>query len=631
MTEPGPPIEDSLPREILQRVFRACDRFEQAWRSGARPRIEAYLDNVSEPERSELLRELVALEIRLKRDSGEPGKPGEYQSRFPNDSRILDSAFESLALEANQHGAGLTRTWIPGPGGSGSGEEEFPQKIGKYLLLNPIGDGGQGWVFRVLHPQLHGEFVLKLARKAVAGHSPQRDSLRSEGRLLARLDHPSLARVIDLDFDGDRPFLVLEHVPGRTLHQYAAEDHPSPREAARLVAELAHAVAYLHAEGVIHQDIKPRNIVLDAGGRPRLIDFGLARLRNAWSDGWDVPTGGTPQFMAPEQARGETRRVGPASDIFALGAVLYFLLCGHPPFQGRTIEEIREKAERCAFDRNALRRRGIPRALVCIVLRAMAAEPEKRYPTSETLAKELERFLRRPKWLLRLASALGAAALLALVLGLMRPWAGPAQTPLRIESLEIRHYREDPAKGTLDLGRVGADSEVCRPDDVVRIRAQLNAPAYCYLIALHPNGQTQLYYPKDETQSPDRLSELDYPLDSGYFSPLTDGEGLQAFVLVASRQQLPSFHQWQAKAGSIPWQATNANDAGVWRYDGGPIERLGSLERSQPRKPIAPVPPSFSSACRFLAGAIPGEKVVQAWAFPVSSSAEHAASAHPER
>src|SRR5207253_8820400 len=131
-----------------------------------------------------------------------------------------------------------------------------------------------------------------------------------------------------------RPFVVMEHVPGLTLQEFADQHRPSPRQAARLVAELARAVAYLHARGIIHQDIKPRNVLVDDQGRPRLIDFGLARLRHAWCDDTGDWIGGTADYMSPEQARGRSDQIGTWTDVFGLGGLLYRLLTGRPLYRG---------------------------------------------------------------------------------------------------------------------------------------------------------------------------------------------------------------------------------------------------------------------------------------------------------
>ena len=179
----------------------------------------------------------------------------------------------------------------------------LPARIGRYAVLSALDEGGQARVFRVVHPGLGKDLVLKLAARPVADDPMGRDLLAAEGRLLAELNHPSLVRVIDLDVHDDgRPFLVMDHVSGCTLDRHIAQGLPAPRRAAAMVAEIARAVAYIHRRGVVHQDIKPRNVLIDESGRPRLIDFGLARLRHAWALDTSGPSGGTLMYMAPEQA-----------------------------------------------------------------------------------------------------------------------------------------------------------------------------------------------------------------------------------------------------------------------------------------------------------------------------------------
>jgi serine/threonine protein kinase len=639
MNERDPPIRGSPPRVLLERVIVVCDRYELAWRTGQQPTVADYLPDVSEPDRTAFLRELIALDLRLRRERGEGPTQQEYCGAFPERSELIESVFQSLSAETRPDETGPTlpsnrsgpdAITVEGPRVRGSGPVEALRTIGKYVVLNRIDGGGQGSVYRVLHPLLQGEFVLKLAHRRLDTDAPERASLINEGRTLVRLDHPGLARVIDLDLDGDRPFLVLEYVRGRTLEQYAAEAQPTPEQAARLVAELARTVAYLHAQGVVHQDIKPRNIVLDGAGRPRLIDFGLARLRQTWSDGWDVPTGGTPQFMAPEQAqaRQESDAIGPACDVFALGGVLYFLLTGQTPFRGQTRQETLAAAAHCAFDRAALGAREVPPRLARIVLRAMAAAPADRHPDAASLARDLDRYVqghRRARLVVALIAV--TVPLMGLLLGLLgrdrdrngdRDRTAPA-TP-RIEALEIRHYRDDPVQGPLLIGLIGADSQHCWFDDAVRVRARLSAPAYGYLIALHPNGQTQLYYPENETTPPRRFLELSYPAGAELYSPLTDGTGLQAFALVVTEQPLPPYREWIDRGGALPWRPAGSDAEGVWRYDGRSFERLDPGQRSNPRRLAAPAPPFFVEACRSLATR-PEVRSIQAWAFPVRPKA----------
>ena len=219
---------------------------------------------------------------------------------------------------------------------------ERPGAIGKYLVVDQLDEGGQAQVYRVIHPKLGKDMVLKLGRQPVG--DDERTSLVAEGRLLADLEHINLVRIYDLRLP-QRPAVPGDGVRARPeprgLRPRRAGDAAPGR---RLVARLAGALAMVHRRGVIHRDIKPRNILIDEAGEPRLIDFGLARLRNAWSDPSPTTWGGTLAYMAPEQARLEHDRIGPRSDIFGLGAVLYFLLTGRPPFAGETQDEVWDRA-----------------------------------------------------------------------------------------------------------------------------------------------------------------------------------------------------------------------------------------------------------------------------------------------
>src|SRR5271170_8088038 len=158
-------------------------------------------------------------------------------------------------------------------------QAERPGAIGKYLVVETLGSGAQGKVYRVIHPGLGQDMVLKLGRRPVGGD--ERATLVREGRLLKDLEHINLVKIYDLDFHNDRPFLVMEYVHGSNLEDYARDEPVTPRRAAELVTKLTGALAMVHRRGIVHRDIKPRNILIDEAGQPRLIDFGLARLRHA--------------------------------------------------------------------------------------------------------------------------------------------------------------------------------------------------------------------------------------------------------------------------------------------------------------------------------------------------------------
>src|SRR5262249_48235092 len=242
----------------------------------------------------------------------------------------------------------------------------------------------------------------------------------------------------------------------------------------------------------------------------------------------------------------------------------------------------------------AVSERSGSRHLARIVLLAMAAEPANRYPWAVDLARELERYVTRPRRLRRTAIvASGVVGILALLAVLARPGGRTAPpvpmpltstAPLRIAMMEVLHFVEDERGHASACGIVGEDVLACRADDVVKVGARLTAPAYCYLIALHPNGQAQCYFPRDEDAPPPRLGEIASPADPDPYSPLTDGIGLQAYVLLASEEPLPSYRAWLGQLGPLPWGPTGPDTEGVWRFDGRTFEQIGPRERSEPRK-----------------------------------------------
>jgi hypothetical protein len=288
-TDAGP-----LPPEQVLELERACDRFEAAWRVGRRPRAEDFLDAVRESGRPRLLRELLTLEVAYRRRDGESPTPEEYRGRLPGRDDLIDLLFHAMedgSLPDTQQRA-------PDRAGSGTGADAAPGAIGRYLVVGQLDKGGQGDVFRVVHPGLGKDLVLKLARHSIGSDAGA--SLVSEGRLLAQIDHPNLVRVLDLDIHEGRPYVVMEYVPGTNLQQYAGQAHPTARTAAGLMTRLARVVGAVHRKGLIHLDIKPKNVLMDEAGRPRLIDFGLARLRHAWGDAAEGSSGGTLAYMPPE-------------------------------------------------------------------------------------------------------------------------------------------------------------------------------------------------------------------------------------------------------------------------------------------------------------------------------------------
>jgi serine/threonine protein kinase len=305
----------------------------------------------------------------------------------------------------------------------------LPSAIGPYRVLEWLGRGGEADVYRAEHPVLRHSVALKWSKRRYQGDA---EPLVEEGRVLASLDIEGVARVFDVGVDEGRPYLVMQMLRGRTLHRYAAEAALSHRQIARLMAQVARILARAHARQIWHRDLKPSNIVVDGEGKPTVIDFGMASFCQLWQD--DAPcSGGTLQFMSPEQAKnivgvcdeqtGAVPSVGPRSDIFALGAVLYSLLTDHAPYpRSESSPELVDQVCRGGFDRLRLSARGVPKRLARICLKAMAYDPADRYATADEMARDLERFAsaaKRPHWLLT-SGALVAIAATTVVVGWSR-------------------------------------------------------------------------------------------------------------------------------------------------------------------------------------------------------------------
>ncbi len=501
------------------------------------------------------------------------------------------------------------------------------RRIGKYPVIEMLDEGGQAQIFRVLHPELGKDFVLKLARRptelgvASQADTPVRDRMRLEGQTLAQCDHPNLVRVVDLDVHEGRPFIVMEYVPGLTLERFVDQNRPGPRQAARLVAELSRAVAYLHARGIIHQDIKPRNVLIDAQGRPRLIDFGLVRLRGAWSGDTTHWTGGTAAFMSPEQAANRSDAIGPCTDVFGLGGLLYYFLTGRPLYRGLSHLSVLRQAIGAEYLPVRRVNRRAPRSLERIAHKALAADPERRYRTAVELEHALRRFLMRRRIM---QAGLIAACLLAIAPIVHRATAPRAEpsvniptlvTPPRIASFQVDQFRGEPSRA---IGPIGLSARAILVDDDVRVSVQLAAPAYCYLIALESDGDVQPCHPTAADEPPRPSAEIHFPPGASTFFGLTDGPGLQAFAVVTSRQPLPPYEKWIGRDGlKARWKPVAAD--GAWRYDDRGFTRIAGVPRGELRERSGSGPPApFRAVCEYLEE-LPGVDAIQAIAFPVRS------------
>jgi serine/threonine-protein kinase len=280
-------------------------------------------------------------------------------------------------------------------GAESGGSPEIPEEVvqaarrpaahfGKYVLLQEIGRGGMGRVYRAWDTHLGRRVALKM----LLFHEPE-DLMRfrQEAQLAAKLDHPGIVQVYELGDVDERPYIAMQYVDGASL-----EGPRLPvRKAVEAIRDAARAIAFAHEKGVIHRDLKPGNLLLSREGRVRVTDFGLAKRVGAFSvSGMAL---GTPSYMSPEQARGEASRVGLRSDVYSLGASLYGLLASRPPFVGEDVMSVLRGV--ATEDPPPLARFNtkVPRDLETVILKAMEKDPERRYDGAAELADDLDRFL----------------------------------------------------------------------------------------------------------------------------------------------------------------------------------------------------------------------------------------------
>jgi WD40 repeat protein len=412
------------------------------WHAGERPLVESYL--AAHPELgddSAGLLDLLNHEVLLREEQGEAPRLDEYLVRFPHLEGALRDLFEVRALlEAEPPPADAPT--LPGPTLPAATPDGRPPhgtpSVPGYDVLKELGRGGMGVVHLAWQAGLNRLVALKMIRAGASPSSAELARFRTEAEAAARLEHPNIVRVYEVGTHDACPYFSLEYVAGGSL---AASLRGAPwpaRPAADLLEVLARAMQYAHQRGVVHRDLTPNNVLLQAPGlqpgdfgTPKITDFGLARLLVGGSG--HTQTGdifGTPSYMAPEQASGRGKDAGPATDVYALGAILYELLTGRPPFRGETAYDTLLQVNAGDPVPPTHLQPTLPRDLETICLHCLRKEPTKRYASAQDLADDLRRFLdgtpiqARPvglgerglKWARRRPAAATLLALSALVL-----------------------------------------------------------------------------------------------------------------------------------------------------------------------------------------------------------------------
>jgi tRNA A-37 threonylcarbamoyl transferase component Bud32 len=497
--------------------------------SGESVRAEDYLPADVSKLDEDLAMDVIYGEYILRTESGEIPSRENYVERFPPFAAAISRQIEvHQAMESppknDTQVTSASDVILAAP----ERPETLPRNLGKYLLLNTLSTGGQADVYRAVHPTLGRELVLKLGRKSLAEDSAAATRLLEEGRILADLEHPNLVRVYDMGLHFGYPYLAMEYVRGRTLEQYAQDESCTPRDAARIVSQVAGAVAAAHDRNVLHLDIKPKNIIIDEHGSPRLVDFGLSRIVDAYRDE-DAPgsISGTLQYMAPEQARGDRALIGRRTDVFGLGGVLYYMLTREPPFPALKVNKLLPRVTKGQWEEAPLRAPAIPTRLRTACKKAMATNVDDRFATAGDLAKTLDRF----SFLTRLRSVLAKAAVVtALLAVVLIGWSLIAPSGVDVNpTLEVNVRQPDGRYVEL------AHALPLQNGDELKIQGQVPAGVHAALFLFTSSGGLeQLADWPAATES----FELRYPQSEGDTAPLEGPPGTE-FLLVCTDRSEP--------------------------------------------------------------------------------------------
>jgi serine/threonine protein kinase len=302
-----------------------------------------------------------------------------------------------MALEFSSDSSGDPSGFLQDEGGAAAPMiPESDRSFGDYELLGRIARGGMGVIYKARQVCLNRVVAVKMMLPGLLVSEAEASRFQNEAEVIANLRHPNIVAVHEVGAHDGQRYFSMDYVEGQSLAA-VVRDHPLPaRTAARYVKVIAEAIHYAHQQGILHRDLKPSNVLLDKAGNPRITDFGLAKRLS--SDSRLTTTGtvlGTPSYMPPEQADGKSRHLGPASDVYSIGAILYELLTGRPPFQAATpLDTILLVINTEPIAPRRLNPK-LSRDLETICLKCLEKDPRWRYQSAQELADDLDRYLKR--------------------------------------------------------------------------------------------------------------------------------------------------------------------------------------------------------------------------------------------
>jgi serine/threonine-protein kinase len=438
------------------------EELHRRWVKGERPAVEEYLQRYPQLHANrDLVLALVLQEVLLRRQGGEQPSVEELAARFPDLAEPLRGALrmERFLLSALPAAADIRplafapATVAPQQPQEATGPhantgEAPPTRLDVaasrdtpgplvcvpgYQVQGVLGKGGMGIVYKAEQTKLRRLVALKMILHAEYAGVDERRRFQAEAEAVAQLQHPNVVQVHEVGEHNGLPYFSLEFCSGGSLEKQLDGTPWEPKRAAALVQTLAQAMHAAHQAGLVHRDLKPGNVLLTADGTPKITDFGLVKRLDVQGNTQTGAVVGTPSYVAPEQACGKHKEVGPAADVYALGAILYELLTGRPPFQAATVmDTLLQVMEQEPVSPRSLNGQ-IDRDLETVCLKCLEKSPAKRYQSARELADDLDRYLAgeptvaRPtaehdlwvKWTLRKPQLAGAAFVLMLAGGIV--------------------------------------------------------------------------------------------------------------------------------------------------------------------------------------------------------------------
>jgi serine/threonine-protein kinase len=405
-----------------------------------------------------------------------PAGPGTVDDRHEETARTTDRPAEPGAATVDRGrdqtagsrgGFGAPDTMKPGkarvPGA--------PASVAGYEILGVLGRGAMGVVYKAKQKGLNRLVALKMI--LAGGHASEREiaRFRIEAEAVAQVHHPNIVQIYDIGEEDGKPYFSLEFVDGVSLHKKIDGTPQPPRQAAEFALQMARGMEAAHQKGVIHRDLKPANILVTKDGVAKVTDFGLAKRVEAESGQTHAGTVlGTPSYMPPEQAEGRNQQVGPLSDVYSLGAVLYEMLTGRPPFRGATMLDTLQLVRTQEPVPPSQFQPGLPVDLETICLKCLQKDPVRRYASAADLAEDLRRFLGGEPILARPVGSVERAVrwcrrnpriavLTAAVVALVILWAGTSSVLAVIAHNNAREAEENQKKAEAEAARANSEAK----------------------------------------------------------------------------------------------------------------------------------------------------------------------------